>query len=72
MSKAEKLKEKLRNGNINAGELRTLMRQLGWELKRQKGSHEQWKSPSGSRLTLATHDKALKNYQIREAREKMI
>lgn len=69
MSKTDKLKMKLVNGSITAPELRTLLNQLGWELKRVKGSHEQWRSPSHDRFTLATHRKDLKEYQVQEIRK---
>lgn len=71
MSKTEKLLAKLNNGSISASELRTLLLKLGWRLDRQKGSHEQWLGPNGRFLTLATHSKELKPYQIKEAKEKI-
>ena len=71
MSKLEKLLEKLGHGSINSAELRNLLKRLGWTLDRQRGSHEQWIGPKGQRMTLATHSKDLKPYQIREAQEKL-
>lgn len=65
MSKTEKLISKLRNGSISANELRTLLGQLGWVLARQKGSHEQWLK-NDKLITLATHSKDLKPYQIKQ------
>ncbi len=65
MSKADKLLEKLRNGTISAREVRTLLGQLGWSLARQKGSHEQWLK-NGKVLTLATHSKEVKPYQLKQ------
>lgn len=71
MSKTEKLISKLTNGTISASELRTLMKHLGWALDGQKGSHEQWYGPNGERMTLATHSKDLKPYQVKEAQTKV-
>jgi predicted RNA binding protein YcfA (HicA-like mRNA interferase family) len=68
MSKADKLLQKLLNGTIKAIELRTLLLALGAKLERTKGSHEQW-SKGKEKMTLATHSKDLKPYQIRNARE---
>ena len=68
MSKADKLKAKLANGTISAQELRTLLKQFGAVLSRTKGSHEQWVL-EGKVLTLATHHKELKLYQIKQAKE---
>ncbi len=65
MSKTDKLLEKLKNGTISAQELRTLLGKLGWILARQKGSHEQWLK-NGKVITLATHSKDLKPYQIKQ------
>jgi len=65
MSKTEKLLTKLKNGSISAKELRTLLGQLGWALARQKGSHEQWLK-NGKLITLATHSKDLKPYQMKQ------
>ncbi|MGZ3687304.1 MAG: type II toxin-antitoxin system HicA family toxin [Bdellovibrionota bacterium] len=67
MSKTAKLKEKLRHGSIDARELRTLFKQIGWVLDRTKGSHEFW--VSGSLVfVFATHSKDLKPYQLKQAR----
>lgn len=65
MSKTDKLLAKLQNGTISAHELRTLLGHLGWVLARQKGSHEQWLK-NGKVITLATHSKDLKPYQIKQ------
>ena len=65
MSKTEKLLSKLENGTISAQEIRTLLGQLGWTLARQKGSHEQWLK-NGKVITLATHSKDLKPYQMKQ------
>lgn len=65
VSKTEKLLAKLKNGTISAQEIRTLLGHLGWVLARQKGSHEQWLK-NGKVITLATHSKDLKPYQIKQ------
>jgi predicted RNA binding protein YcfA (HicA-like mRNA interferase family) len=70
MSKHDKLKEKLRNLSINADELRTLLKQEGFELARTRGSHQQW--VKGKKLfTLSAHGKDLLKYQMRNALEVM-
>jgi predicted RNA binding protein YcfA (HicA-like mRNA interferase family) len=66
MSKTEKLLAKLVNGTISAAEAKTLLGQLGWlQAKSSGGSHEQWKK-NGKVLTIATHTKELKPYQIKQ------
>lgn len=72
MSKTEKLLEKLRNGSISSSEARTLLKKMGWVKKPGNGSsHEQWVGPKSEKLTLATHSKDLKRYQIKELNEKI-
>lgn len=68
MTKAEKLRAKLKARKINARELRTLLKQEGAIMDRTVGSHEHWVM-NGKVLTLATHSKDLKVYQIKEAIE---
>lgn len=70
MSKTDKLKAKLKNRSIKAKELVTLLKKLGWTLRDTEGSHQQWVN-GVQRFTLATHDKDLKPYQIKEAQEKL-
>jgi len=65
MGNTEKLLVKLANRTISAQEARTLLNRLGWTLARQKGSHEQWLK-NGRVITLATHSKDLKPYQIKQ------
>lgn len=67
MGKTEKLIKKLQNGSISASEVRTLLGQLGWVLARTKGSHETWKN-NGQVIVIATHDKEIKPYLIRQIR----
>ncbi|RJP50501.1 MAG: type II toxin-antitoxin system HicA family toxin [Anaerolineaceae bacterium] len=68
MASTEKLIAKLKNGSINAKELRTLLKQVGAEHVRTKGSHEIYHLP-GRVFVLATHSKDLKRYMIKEAME---
>ncbi|OFZ79584.1 MAG: hypothetical protein A2583_13355 [Bdellovibrionales bacterium RIFOXYD1_FULL_53_11] len=67
MTSASKLKTKLQIGSIDAHELRTLLKQMGWRLDRTRGSHEVWINGARS-FVLATHTKDLKPYQIKGAR----
>jgi predicted RNA binding protein YcfA (HicA-like mRNA interferase family) len=64
MTKADKLKEKLTRGQIDANEGFLLLNQSGWKCERQKGSHQTWARGSET-LTLAVHGKDLKRYQIK-------
>jgi len=65
MGKTEKLLAKLANGTITADEARTLLGRLGWFLERSRGSHEVW-AKGGKTMTIATHDKELKGYLIKQ------
>jgi predicted RNA binding protein YcfA (HicA-like mRNA interferase family) len=57
MAGTEKLEEKLRQGSrLSCQEVKRILEHLGYELKRQKGSHEQWVK-SGRTFTLACHGK---------------
>jgi len=67
VSKTDKLLEKLKNGSIDAHDLRTLLKKLGWDLDHSTGSHEVWKK-GAHRFILAAHGKDLKPYQIKEAK----
>lgn len=71
MSSAEKLKTKLNNGSIDAKELKTLLKKLGWALNRIKGSHEVWIKGTKT-FVLATHSKDLKPYQIKQAQHLLL
>ena len=66
MAKKEKLLEKLRNGSITPKDLRTLLKQSGFDKNRTVGSHEQWYRGK-DRFSLATHGKDLKPYEIKKA-----
>ena len=60
---------KLMSGSrLNARELRSLLRQLGYRLARQRGSHEQWVK-SGRTFTIATHGKDVPWYLIDSLRK---
>lgn len=57
MATIKKLKVKLLRGSrLSCQEVRALLRELGYELARQKGSHEQWVK-EGRTFTLAAHTK---------------
>lgn len=66
MSKTEKLKQKLRNGTISAAEARTLLKKYGYVERACDGSHEAWRKDGSPGVTIATHDKDLKRYQIKQ------
>ena len=62
MTGKDKLKEKLLRGSrLTCQEVRKLLRELGFELARQKGSHEQWVK-QGRSFTLASHGKEAPHY----------
>ncbi|MGK5086928.1 type II toxin-antitoxin system HicA family toxin [Bdellovibrionota bacterium FG-2] len=67
MTKATKLKAKLKSGSIDARELRELLKQEGWALDRVKGSHEFWEKDALT-FVFATHSKDLNPYQVKQAR----
>ena len=60
------LVEKLIRLSIKKKELDTLLGQLGFERKSGKGSHEKWLKESFPPIILATHDKEVKPYQLRQ------
>ena len=66
MSKTDKLLEKLKRGSIDADDLLSLLRKLGWTHDRTAGSHQVWVKGDKT-LVLALHGKSLKRYQIKEA-----
>lgn len=43
-----------------------LMRQCGWTLRRQRGSHRVWYSPGGYRLSVQPNRALAKGYQVRQ------
>lgn len=52
---------------LTFAELQTLLRQSGWVLDHQKGSHQIWYSPDGKRLPIqeGRNGKA-KGYQVKQ------
>lgn len=71
MTASEKLKEKLRRGSrLSCQEVRKLLREIGYELARQRGSHEQWVR-DGRTFTLACHGKDAPHY-ILDALRKLL
>jgi predicted RNA binding protein YcfA (HicA-like mRNA interferase family) len=64
MTAGEKLREKLRRGSrLSCQEVRKLLSELGYQLARQKGSHEQWVR-QGRTFTLASHGKDAPHYVL--------
>lgn len=64
MSSVDKLKRKLNQGSrLSCNEVRALLKQLGYVLVRQKGSHEQWVKV-GRTFTLACHGKDAPFYAL--------
>ena len=68
MSKADKLREKLKHGKIDSREAANLLKQAGWAIDRQNGSHQIW-ARGKETFSLATHGKELKRYQIKAIQE---
>jgi predicted RNA binding protein YcfA (HicA-like mRNA interferase family) len=68
MSKTDKLINKLHNGTISARELATLLNQLGWTMRTGKGSHVRWHK-DGKHITIATHNKHVPSYQLKQVQE---
>lgn len=71
MATLKKLKAKLiRGSRLSCQEARALLKELGYVLARQKGSHEQWVK-EGRTFTLAAHDKEAPFY-ILDALKKLL
>ena len=71
MTTLKKLEAKLLRGSrLSCQEVRTLLKKLGYELARQKGSHEQWVK-EGRSFTLASHEKEAPFY-ILDALQKLM
>ncbi len=69
MTKREKLlHHALQNPEgLSFAEFQTLLRQCGWEKRRQAGSHELWYSPQGFRLPIQRGDNGkAKDYQVKQ------
>ncbi len=61
-----KLLEKLKNLTVKNGELETLLNWLGFIKKAGKGSHEKWIKQGFPPIVIATHDKEVKPYQLKQ------
>ncbi len=69
VANAEKLIEKLKQGSrLSCQEVRRLLEHLGYLMKRQKGSHEQWVK-TGRTFTLACHGKEAPHYILDSLRK---
>ncbi len=69
MTKKEKLEKKAkeRPQNLTFEEFETLLRQSGWILSRQKGSHRLWCSPNDQLLPIQPRkDGKAKLYQVQQ------
>ena len=71
MGQIEKLELRLIQGSrLDCNEVRRLLKHLGYELARQKGSHEQW-IRRGRTFTLSAHGKDAPHY-ILDALRKLL
>jgi len=62
MTTVKKLKQKLHRGSrLSCPEVEKLLKELGYTLVRQKGSHEQWVC-QGRTFTLTRHQKEVPFY----------
>jgi predicted RNA binding protein YcfA (HicA-like mRNA interferase family) len=69
MTSSGKLRTKLQQGSkLSCQEVRRLLKDLGYRLARQKGSHEQWVY-RGSTFTLACHGKDCPQYLLEEIKK---
>ncbi|NEP76575.1 type II toxin-antitoxin system HicA family toxin [Okeania sp. SIO2G5] len=69
MTKREKLWKKAKESpqNLTFDEFETLLKQFGWTLKRQRGSHRLWQSPTGQLLPIQPRkDGKAKSYQVQQ------
>lgn len=58
--------DKLLGLTIKKRELNVLLRRLGFVKKGGKGSHERWVMAGVGVIVLATHDKEVKPYQLKQ------
>lgn len=65
MVNSDKLISKLLHLNIKKKELNTLLNRLGFTYRKGKGSHEVW-SKDGFVIVIATHDKEVPNYILKQ------
>jgi predicted RNA binding protein YcfA (HicA-like mRNA interferase family) len=69
MTKKEKLLARAMSNpkGLSLGEFQTLLRQTGWTLDHQKGSHRIWYSPTGYRLSVQEgRSGKAKGYQVEQ------
>lgn len=68
MNKREKLLTKAQRvpDGLLFDELETLLKQQGWELDRQKGSHRIWISPGKTVVSLQSNGKRAKGYPVKQ------
>lgn len=68
MSRKDKLLERTKNNpdGLSIDEFRTLMKQRGWILDHQSGSHEIWYSPKSRRLSVQNRQGKAKGYQVKQ------
>jgi predicted RNA binding protein YcfA (HicA-like mRNA interferase family) len=69
MTKREKLLARAISNpkGLSFGEFQTLLRQTGWTLDHQKGSHRIWYSPTGYRLSVQEgRSGKAKGYQVEQ------
>ncbi|WP_045220325.1 type II toxin-antitoxin system HicA family toxin [Desulfonatronum thioautotrophicum] len=69
MTRHEKLLERAQNSpqDLTFAEFQTLLRQVGWVLDHQKGSHQIWYSPKGKRLPIQRGKSGkAKGYQVKQ------
>lgn len=68
MSKKDKLLIKALNNpeELSFTDFCTLMRQQGWVLDHQRGSHQIWYSPKSYRLSVQNRNGNAKGYQVKQ------
>lgn len=68
MTAHEKLLEQAQRhpASLRFADFEALLARSGWILRRQRGSHRLWYSPSGYRLPIQDEDGQAKPYQVRQ------
>lgn len=68
MSKKEKLLNKALNnpGGLSFDDFCILMKNQGWNLDHQRGSHQIWYSPKTYRLSVQDRKGKAKSYQVKQ------
>jgi predicted RNA binding protein YcfA (HicA-like mRNA interferase family) len=61
-----KLIEKLKSLSLKKEELKTLLGSMGFGRRSGKGSHERWIKRGLPPIVIATHDKEVKPYQLKQ------